>query len=48
MTKYEKKNSMDLASLKLATSGRGGYLFTLRIQIIKEIKTSYLTVLKDN
>jgi hypothetical protein len=44
--RYE-KNSMDLASLKLATSGRGGYFFTLRIQSIKEIKAGYLTVLKD-
>jgi hypothetical protein len=47
VTRYE-KNSMDLPSLKLATSGRGSNFFTLRIQSIKEIKISYLTVLKDN
>jgi len=39
---------MDLASLKLATSGMGGYFFTLRIQSIKGIETGYLTVLKGN
>jgi len=42
------KNSMDLASLKLATPGMGGFFFTLRLQSIKEIKTGCLTVLKDN
>jgi len=47
MTRY-KKNSMDLTSLKLATSGREGYFFTLRIQSIKETKRGYLPVLKDN
>jgi len=39
---------MDLASFKLANPGMGGYFFTLRLQSIKEIKTGYLTVLKDN